>query len=507
MKKKWSLFAGALLALCIWSGLGEMFQMEAHAQTVSLERGEEVFYEGYSTFYYYIDGELGYCLEPDKDSPHGGSFPADLLDNDSLLAKGLYYVYGGPGYQEYLAKEYPSGWTGKEGAYCFSHCLLSYIYGGCTGGSDVFLGLSRETQAEIIRCTNVIKQLPEIPEPDLSFSKSKLTAYFSPEEKVQRTELVLCGGDPGNQVEIPLPEGATLVNVTKGTKSQGKAAVSGGDQFYLSADAGYCNGGSFRTGNLYGKNRQKWRALVFETGSGGQHIGTGTLVTAQVNPVSLETAWIPAPELEILKEADKSGKKYELGDLITYSIDVTQRIQDAVAKNVVITDTILTDGVKLQKNSVVLLDQDQRVISGAKITVQGNSYTIRPGEFLRGPESGEKYTVEYQVAIIDESVVGREIENEVVVRADNAEEERDREIVEVEEPEPEPEIERPQPEPEEPEAEEPRPEPEAEKPAAPEEPSQAPETGDEGNLMVLALLCIFSCALLIICVKISCKTK
>lgn len=186
---------------------------------------------------------------------------------------------------------------------------------------------------------------------------------------------------------------------------------------------------------------------------------------------------------------------------------MTQRIQDAVAKNVVITDTILTDGVKLQKNSVVLLDQDQRVISGAKITVQGNSYTIRPGEFLRGPESGEKYTVEYQVAIIDESVVGREIENEVVVRADNAEEERDREIVEVEEPEPEPEIERPQPEPEEPEAEEPRPEPEAEKPAAPEEPSQAPETGDEGNLMVLALLCIFSCALLIICVKISCKTK
>ena len=57
MKKKWSLFAGALLALCIWSGLGEMFQMEAQAQTVSLERGEEVFYEGYSTFYYYIDGE------------------------------------------------------------------------------------------------------------------------------------------------------------------------------------------------------------------------------------------------------------------------------------------------------------------------------------------------------------------------------------------------------------------------------------------------------------------
>ena len=60
---------------------------------------------------------------------------------------------------------------------------------------------------------------------------------------------------------------------------------------------------------------------------------------------------VPEPELEIEKEADKSGKTYELGDLITYTIDVTQRIQDAVAKNVVITDTILTEGVKLQKTS------------------------------------------------------------------------------------------------------------------------------------------------------------
>ena len=100
--------------------------------------------------------------------------------------------------------------------------------------------------------------------------------------------------------------------------------------------------------------------------------------------------------------------------------------------------------------------------------------------------------MEYQVAITDASVIGREIENEVVVRADNAPEEKDREIVEVEEPEPEPEPEEPEPQPS-PWQEEPLP--------------QTPKTGDEGNLMVLALLCILSCALLLICVKISCKAK
>mgnify|MGYP000152197465 CR=1 FL=1 len=70
--------------------------------------------------------------------------------------------------------------------------------------------------------------------------------------------------------------------------------------------------------------------------------------------------------------------------------------------------------------------------------MQGNSYTIHAGEFLEGPESGQKYTVEYQVAITDESVIGKEIENEVVVCSENAEEVKDRETVKVEkEPKPE----------------------------------------------------------------------
>ena len=40
--------------------------------------------------------------------------------------------------------------------------------------------------------------------------------------------------------------------------------------------------------------------------------------------------------------------------------------------------------------------------------------TIHAGEFLQGIESGERYIVEYQVAITDEALIGKEIENEVV---------------------------------------------------------------------------------------------
>ena len=326
--------------------------------------------------------------------------------------------------------------------------------------------------------------------------------------RVQRTGELICQGDKSNSLELTLPSGVSLVNKTKGTTKTGKVSVSGEDVIYFTADAADYNGKSWATGNLYGKNRQKWRSLVVSTGGDGQHLGTGELIEAKEPPTALSITWIPEGELEIDKRADKSDKKFQVGDIITYTIDVTQQIEHAVAKNVVITDTILTEGVKLQKNSIVLLDKDQSIVSDAVISVQGNSYTIHAGEFLQSIHTGEKYTVEYQVVITDESVIGKEIHNHVIVRSDNCEEKEDEEKVEVEEPE-KPKEEPPK-EPEEPE--EPK-EPELPVPEEPEEITQKVEktapvkTGDEGNLMVLIVISILSCTVLFICGRISRKTK
>lgn len=185
---------------------------------------------------------------------------------------------------------------------------------------------------------------------------------------------------------------------------------------------------------------------------------------------------------------------------------MTQQIEKAIAKNVVITDTILTEGVKLQKNSVILLNENGEKIPDAKITVQGNSYTIHAGEFLEGPESGQKYTVEYQVAITDESVIGKEIENEVVVCSENAEEVKDRETVKVEE-EPKPEPGEPkvkEPTPEEPKVEEPKVE-EPQIPVTPAVTSAKPlkastvKTGDVANITGIILILILSCTVIVLC--------
>ena len=134
-------------------------------------------------------------------------------------------------------------------------------------------------------------------------------------------------------------------------------------------------------------------------------------------------------------------------------------------------------------------------MSDAKISVTGNSYTIHAADFLQSVEAGEKYTVEYQVVIVDEELIGKEIENQVVVRSDNAPEAEDEEKVKVEKPK---EPKKPQ-KPDEPQKPQ-EPQPQQEK-------AESIKTGDGANLIVLMLFVILSCTAIITCVKITSKTK
>ena len=317
---------------------------------------------------------------------------------------------------------------------------------------------------------------------------------------MQRTEVVTCEGDTSNSLVLSLPEGVTLVNVTQQSRLQGQVTVHGQEQFYLASDVAYGNGTSWDSGQIKGTLNQAWRTLVVKTGGGSQDIGTGQLLTVEPSAVSLQVKWMERPELMVEKHADKTGKTYQLGDIVTYTMDVTQQIQNAVAKNVVITDTILTEGVQLQKNSIVLLDGSRNVIQDAVISVNGNSFTIHAGEFLQCVELGERYIAEYQMAITDESVIGKEIDNEVVVCADNAEEKKDEEKILVEKPK-----ESDEPEKETPEIEKPETEPEKLVEAKSKTTAKiaSVKTGDQENIVVLVLFLILSCTTIFVCVKMN----
>ena len=89
--------------------------LTAKAAEVSLVRGDRVEYIGYSTYYYYIDGNLAYCLEPDKTSPGNGTYASGEMSSDELLAKAMYYVYGGPGLMRISSLPLPADGTPRTG--------------------------------------------------------------------------------------------------------------------------------------------------------------------------------------------------------------------------------------------------------------------------------------------------------------------------------------------------------------------------------------------------------
>ena len=88
------------LFLSLWTaGIYSVSAASAY-ESVELTVGREIYYGKYSTNYFDVEGKTAYCLEPLKDTPASGRYAVDPLDGGPVR-KGLYYVYGGPGYALY----------------------------------------------------------------------------------------------------------------------------------------------------------------------------------------------------------------------------------------------------------------------------------------------------------------------------------------------------------------------------------------------------------------------
>ena len=84
MEKKGVYFARKfILAVGVFFLLLILPAVNAEAKEVSLVKGDAIRYMGYSTHYYYVDGNLAFCLEPDMKSPGNGAYSASELDPKS----------------------------------------------------------------------------------------------------------------------------------------------------------------------------------------------------------------------------------------------------------------------------------------------------------------------------------------------------------------------------------------------------------------------------------------
>ena len=162
-----------------------------------------------------------------------------------------------------------------------------------------------------------------------------------------------------------------------------------------------------------------------------------------------ERIWINSPVLAVNKKADRD--KYLPGDTITYRIDAMQMQMGCLARNITFHDFIDTPGVKLQKNSIVLIDSKGYVIQPKKVTInEDNSFTVETDLNLvnkekgyisidldkKNEETGEdgvttngfynppqiegetRLSLEYAVEIIDGNLAGQFIHNKVTANSD-----------------------------------------------------------------------------------------
>lgn len=144
--------------------------------------------------------------------------------------------------------------------------------------------------------------------------------------------------------------------------------------------------------------------------------------------------WINSPVLRVEKKADKPSYKY--GDIITYRVTLTQEQTGCVARNVILEDVIETPGVRLLKDSIVLLDEQGKTIQAASVEANDeNTFFVQTGrnlvkdahysifdrvqggimeQVLLNPLElwGEKQmTIEYCAAVIDEKLAGQSVHN------------------------------------------------------------------------------------------------
>lgn len=368
MKKifeKFKVIPRIFLVLVLALGCVGFTSNQVRAETVKLEKGEAIRYPSWlgnwSTNYYYINGQLSYCLNSSKNEPvNNDSAVAEIHENEALL-KVLYYGYGGP------SDVTSDGITNETNRYLYTHIMASFAYAGDLYGGKTWEDL--ETNG--IGLKGLYDKIQSMPLPENVFNLNgtrdlHLKAYS--EKDYQRTENIQFNSSSNNTITIPLSSGIELHNVTKNTVSSGSAVINGGDVFYLQAKLNIRN--NYSSGELTGSAKTRYAPLIIKAdNSTTQDIGSWAYT---YDPVELlfEVEWADVGSLELSKTNDTGelldGSEFNLKHTtLDFEKDLVVKNGKIKADNLPVGDYILTetkvpDGhAAIQKTFKVTINKDQ----------------------------------------------------------------------------------------------------------------------------------------------------
>ncbi|MFQ9767965.1 MAG: SpaA isopeptide-forming pilin-related protein [Thomasclavelia ramosa] len=338
---------------------------QVRTETVRLEKGESIRYPSWlgnwSTNYYYINGQLSYCLNSSKNEPvNNNSAVAEIHENEALL-KVLYYGYGGP------SDITNDGITNETNRYLYTHIMASFAYAGDLYGGKTW----EDLEANGIGLKGLYDKIQSMPLPENVFNLNgtrdlHLKAYS--EKDYQRTENIQFNSSSNNTITIPLSSGIELHNVTKNTVSSSSAVINGGDVFYLQAKLNIRD--NYSSGELTGSAKTRYAPLIIKAdNSTTQDIGSWAYT---YDPVELlfEVEWADVGGLELTKTNDTGelldGSEFNLKHTtLEFEKDIVVKNGKINANNLPIGDYILTetkvpDGhAAIQKTFKVTINKDQ----------------------------------------------------------------------------------------------------------------------------------------------------
>ena len=158
------------IALCMTFLLGYMpFSADrAYAAdgSITLKVGRDIEYSSHHTHYFYAGDKESpvYCAQPQLPAPKSGKYSYNLIRPDSMLAKCLYYGYGGPGFADHTDRQLSGQWDGEDDAYCLTHIIISIAYDKTTSASaNPFYGLTDAWKNKAKSLYEYVKGLPDPP--------------------------------------------------------------------------------------------------------------------------------------------------------------------------------------------------------------------------------------------------------------------------------------------------------------------------------------------------------
>lgn len=143
-------------------------------------------------------------------------------------------------------------------------------------------------------------------------------------------------------------------------------------------------------------------------------VNTAKTSAENANEVNVNnTVNVTIPKLTIKKDVNKTA--FSSNETAQYKLVVTQTVENAIAKNVVITDSF--DKENIVPRHVKVINSEGKELENVDVTITKNGFTINTASDLA---YNEFFTVTYDAKLSNAKLVGETIKNTANAKADNA---------------------------------------------------------------------------------------